>query len=174
MLTQRTEAELLVLFILSSLPDEVTVSEAEEILIAGGELDGMQLNDYIYSLESRSQLYIKQRSTEKYMGITELGQSVVAAFPEKKQLFRVPVNKALRCYKKIVCGIDYRIDLIKTDGGTNVRFEMLLAGTPYFSTTMFFAKSTEALKVYNRIDDDPEKFYNGVMTVATGEIEYLG
>ena len=177
MLIQKQEAELLALFIFSSLPDEVTLSEAREILLASGELDKMETDVYISELESRSQIYIKPQGTnstaEKYVGITELGQSTVSAFKDKKTLFRAAVNKSLRQYKKIVCGIDYRIDLIKAHGGANVKFEMLVAGKTYFSTTLFFAKSMDALKVYNRLDDDPESFYNGVMTVATGEIDYL-
>ncbi|MBE6703777.1 MAG: DUF4364 family protein [Ruminococcaceae bacterium] len=173
MLTQRSEAELLALLVFSSLPDEVTFAEAQEILLACGELDKMNITEYIYGLESGGHIYIKDRKNEKYVGMTESGQLVAAAFAEKKQLFRSPLNKSLRCYKKIVCGIDYRIDLVKTNGGSNVKFEMCMAGKTYFSTTMFFAKSMEALKVYNRLDDDPETFYNGVMTVATGEIGYL-
>ncbi len=173
MLTNRTEAELLAIFVFSSLPDEVTLSEAEEILLASGELDKMNIDEYIVSLEQSNQIYIKPRANEKYVGITETGLLVVSAFAEKKQLFRIPINKAVRCYKKIVCGVDYRIDLVKAGSGSNVVFEMRMAGKTYFSTTLFFAKSMEALKVYNRIDNDPEAFYNGVMTVATGEIEYL-
>lgn len=177
MLIQKQDAELLALFIFSSLPDEVTRSEAREILLACGELNKMEIDGYISELESRSQIYIKSRNNntaaEKYVGITELGTAVVAAFGDKKPLFRGAVNKSLRCYKKIVCGVDYRIDLAKTNGGSNVKFEMLVAGKLYFSTTLFFAKSMDALKVYNRLDDDPESFYNSVMTVATGEIDYL-
>ena len=83
--------------------------------------------------------------------MTESGQLVAAAFAEKKQLFRSPLNKSLRCYKKIVCGIDYRIDLVKTNGGSNVKFEMCMAGKTYFSTTMFFAKSMEALTLGSHV-----------------------
>ncbi len=173
MLIQRSDAELLALLIFASLPDDVTFTEAQEILLSCGELDKMNITEYIYGLESGRHIYIKDVSNEKYVGMTESGQTVASAFAEKKRLFRSPINKALRCYKKIVCGIDYRIDLVKTGGGSNVKFEMLMAGKTYFSTTLFFAKSMEALKVYNRLDDDPETFYNGVMTVATGEIEYL-
>ena len=173
MLNHRTEAELLAIFIFSSLPDEVTLSEAEEILLASGELDRMKIDEYIESLEEGGQIYIKPRYNEKYVGITDSGQLVVSTFADKKPLFRIPINKSLRCYKKIVCGIDYKIDLEKVNGGSNVCFEMRMAGKTYFSTTLFFAKSMEALQVYNRIDNDPEAFYNGVMTVATGKIEYL-
>lgn len=173
MLTNKTEAELLAIFVFSSLPDEVTLSEAEEILLASGELDRMSIDEYIASLEHNNHIYIKPRANEKYVGITETGLLVVSAFAEKKQLFRIPINRAVRCYKKIVCGVDYRIDLVKSGSGSNVVFEMRMAGKTYFSTTLFFAKSMEALKVYNRIDNDPEAFYNGVMTVATGDIEYL-
>ncbi len=173
MLTQRNEAELLVLFIFSSLPDEVTFAEAEEILLSSGELDKMKINEYISGLEQGMQIYVKSAHNEKYVGITESGQLVVSAFSEKRHLFRSPINKAMRCYKRIVCGIDYRIELVKTSGGSNVKFEMHMAGKTYFSTTLFFAKSMDALKVYNRLDDDPETFYNGIMTVATGEIGYL-
>lgn len=173
MLNHRTEAELLAIFIFSSLPDEVTLSEAEEILLASGELDRMRIAECIESLENSGQIYIKPRYNEKYVGISDSGQLVVSAFADKKPLFRIPINKSLRCYKKIVCGIDYKIDLVKVSGGSNVNFEMRMAGKTYFSTSLFFAKSMEALQVYNRIDNDPEAFYNGVMTVATGKIEYL-
>ena len=173
MLINRSEAELLALFIFSSLPDEVTLSEAEEILLASGELDKMEIPVYIDSMLGNMQIYIKSRNNEKYVGLTEKGQMVVSVFSDKKAHFRVPVNRALRLYKKIVCGIDYKIELVKVAGGSNVEFEMRMAGKTYFSTTLFFAKSMEALKVYNRIDNDPEAFYNGVLTVATGEIGYL-
>jgi len=173
LLTQRNDAELLVLFVFSSLPDEVTLSEAQEILLATGELDRMEIPEYIEELSGRSQIYIKQRNSENYIGITSIGQSVLSAFSDKKPHFRGALNKALRCYKKIVCGIDYRIELTKTKGGSNVSFEMLVGGKSYFSANMFFAKSLDALKVYNRLDDDPEGFYNGTMTVATGDIDYL-
>lgn len=173
MLNHRTEAELLAIFIFSSLPDEVTLYEAEEILLASGELDGMKIDEYIDSLSNSGQIYVKSRYNEKYVGITETGQLVISAFSDKKQHFRIPINKALRCYKKIVCGIDYKIGLEKVNGGSNVSFEMQMAGKVYFSTKLFFAKSAEALQVYNRLDNDPEAFYNGVMTVATGKIEYL-
>ncbi len=174
MLTNRNEAELLSLFIFSSLPDEVTSSEAADILLSCGELDKMKIDDYICSLIERGQIYSKFSDGDNYVGISETGQLVVSAFSEKKQLFRVPVNKALRRYKKIVCGIDYRIDLVKCDGGSNVKFEMLMSGKKYFSTTLFFSNSNDALQVYNRLDNDPESFYIGVMTVATGDIDYLG
>ncbi|MBR3996220.1 MAG: DUF4364 family protein [Clostridia bacterium] len=170
---QRTDAELTALFIFSSLPDEVTLSEAEEILLSCDGFDRMEIDGYISELEKRGNIYIKQANNEKYVGITELGQSVVSAFSEKKPLYRSTVNKAMRHYKKIVCGIDYRIDLMPSAGGSKVSFDMLLNGKIYFSTSLFFTKSMDALKVYNRMDNDPEGFYNGVMTVATGEIDYL-
>ena len=170
---QRTEAELLALFIFSSLPDEVTMSEASEILLSCDSFDKMEIDEYISELEKRGHIYIKLGNNEKYVGITGLGQSVLKAFEEKKPLYRNAVNKAMRHYKKIVCGIDYRIDLQQACGGSKVSFEMLLNGKSYFSTTLFFAKSMDALSVYNRMDNDPESFYNGVMTVATGEIDYL-
>lgn len=170
---QRTDAEFTALFIFSSLPDEVTLTEAEEILLSCDSFDKMEIDDYITELEKRGHIYIKQANNEKYVGITELGLSVASAFSEKKHLYRSAVNKAMRHYKKIVCGIDYRIDLAPFAGGSKVSFEMLLNGKAYFSTSLFFTKSMDALKVYNRMDNDPEAFYNGVMTVATGEIDYL-
>lgn len=177
MLIQRQEAEMLTLFIISSLPDEVTLSEAREILLSSGELDRMEIDGYLSDLSRRGQIYIKQGNgtlrQEKYVGITESGKDVAAALSERKPPFRACINKALRQYKKIVCGIDYRIDLVKVVGGSNVEFQMLLSGKTYFSTTLFFSKSMDALRVYNRLDNDPESFYNGVMTVATGEIGYL-
>lgn len=177
MLIQRQEAEMLTLFIISSLPDEVTMSEAREILLAGQELDRMEIDGYLQGLAQRGQIYIKHGSgplkNEKYVGITETGKSVVAALSERKLPFRACINRALRHYKKIVCGIDYRIELVKVAGGSNVEFQMLLSGKTYFSTTLFFSKSMDALKVYNRLDDDPEGFYNGVMTVATGDVGYM-
>lgn len=176
MLIQKQEAELLALFVFSELPDEVTLAEAREILLACGELDKMQIDTYLSDLESAGQIYVKKGGSamsESYTAISEVGHSIVSALKEKKPLFRGAINRSLRRYKKIVCGIDYRLDLESVSGGSNVKFEMLVAGKTYFSTTLFFRKSMDALKVYNRIDNDPDAFYNGVMTVATGEIGYL-
>ncbi len=181
MLKNSADSEMLVLFIFSELPDEVTLSEAREILLASEELDNMQIDSFISELEKSKQIYIgtdtvsdaKKIPGEKYVAITGLGAAIAETLGEQKKIFRTAINKAIRRYKKIACGIDYRIDIATVSGGSNVKFDVLVNGKIYFTSTMFFAKSAEALRVYNRIDNDPEAFYNGVMTVATGEIDYI-
>ena len=73
MLIQKQEAELLALFVFSELPDEVTLAEAREILLACGELDKMQIDTYLSDLESAGQIYVKK-------GGSALSESYTANF----------------------------------------------------------------------------------------------
>lgn len=186
MLNNKSEAQMLALFVISELPDEVTVSELRSILLSTAELDQMEIDEYLENLEKAGQIYTtvqesgsarydaaRDESGEKYVGITPLGMELVSTLESRKSLCKSAVNRAMRQYKKLTCGIDYKIDLEPCEGGSYVRFEMLVGGKLYFSTSLFFAKSREALEVYNRMDDDPEGFYNGFLTVATGSIDYL-
>lgn len=173
MLTNKTEAQMLVLFIMSELTEEVSMQNLRSILLASDEISQMNLDEYIYELSQNNQIYITKEEHTEYCGITDAGQETVNVFPERKQYFRSAINKAMRSYKKLVCGVEYKIDTEKVGDGTNVTFSVIISGKCYFTTTMFFAKAKEALEVYNRMDNSPEDFYNGFLTVATGEIDYL-
>ncbi len=186
MLNNQSEAQMLALFVISELPDEVTASELRSILLSSAELEPMEIDTYLENLEKAGQIYFtsqeskaapydaaKAESTEKYVGITPLGIELVQNLESRKSLCRSAINRAMRQYKKLTCGIDYKISLEQVPGGSYVHFEMLVGDKRYFSTSLFFAKSREALEVYNRMDDDPEGFYSGFLTVATGSIDYL-
>ena len=186
MINNQSEAQMLALFIIDELPDEVTSSELRSILIACGELNAMEIDQYVESLEKAGQIYSADRDGEisgssktenskgeNYIGITDLGAELVKTLEHRKSLCRSAINRAMREYKKLTCGIDYKINLEQAEGGSYVKFEMFAGGKLYFATSLFFAKSREALEVYNRMDDDPESFYNGFLTVATGSIDYL-
>ncbi len=177
---------MLALFIISELPDEVSLSELRSILVSCGELEPMDIDGYISSLSESGQIYITddavtsaryeasaEKTSEHYVGITQSGEAVVSAFSKEKALCGNAINRALRMYKKLTCGIEYKISLEKADGGSYVRFEMFVNERLYFSTALFFANAHEALVVCNRMDSNPDAFYNGFLTVATGEVEYL-
>lgn len=173
MLTDKTEAKMLVLFIISELPEEVSMQNLRSILLSSDEIMQMNLDEYLFELAQSNQIYITKADNTEYCGITAAGQETVNLFSERKQYLRSFINKAMRQYKKLVCGVEYKIDMEKSDDGTNVTFSVIISGKCYFTTTMFFTKAKEALEVYNRMDNSPEDFYNGFLTVATGEIDYL-
>ncbi len=173
MLTDKTEAKMLVLFIISEFSEEVSMQNLRLILLSSDEISQMELDEYIFELAQSNQIYITKADGTEYCGITPEGQESVNVFSEKKQYLRSAINKALRQYKKLVCGIEYKVAMEKVDDGTNVTFSVIISDKCYFTTTMFFAKAKEALEVYNRMDNSPEDFYNGFLTVATGKIDYL-
>lgn len=181
-----SEAQLLVLFIISELPDEASLSELCSILVSCGELEPMDIGTYIDSLSASGHILIsdstpsqarhdaaRESSPEKYVSITDTGMSVAEAFSAEKQLCRSAINRALRQYKKLTCGIEYNIKLEKAKGGSYVHFEMLINEKSHFRTALFFADSAGALAVYNRMDENPDAFYARFLTVATGEVEYM-
>lgn len=173
MLSEKSEAQMLVLFIINELPEEITMQNLRSVLLSSGELEQMNLDEYISSLSQNGQIYITKENTTQYCGITPEGQETVNIFIDKKQYMKSAINRAMREYKKLVCGVEYKIGMEKAAGGTNVTFSVIISGKCYFTTTMFFVKPREATEVYNRMDNSPEDFYNGFLTVATGEIDYL-
>lgn len=185
MINSKSEAQMLALFIIDELPDAVTLSELYEILISSTELSPMDVPQYVENLLDSGQIYIEDSSNsarydaaksslyEKYVGITEMGRELVWTLSAKKSLLRGAINRAMRHYKKLILGIEYKIEMEKAKDGSYVHFKMYISDKLYFSTSLFFAKSSEALAVYDRMDDDPEAFYSGFLTVASGSIDYL-
>ncbi len=180
------EAQLLVLFIISELPDEASLTELRSILVSCGEFEPMDIDGYIDVLSGNGHIALSdsapakarydagaEDTPERYVSITPRGEAVTEAFSAEKQLCKGAINKALRQYKKLTCGIEYIISLEKTVGGAYVHFEMLINEKSYFKTSLFFADSHKALAVYNRMDENPDAIYNGFLTVATGDVEYL-
>lgn len=191
MFREKSDAQMLALFIISELSDEVTLPELQSILVASAEIDPMQVKEYIEELGSSGQIYITKENERDelpnakydaridsypldcYTGITQAGIAAVQALSDKKVLFKGAINRALREYKRLLCGIEYRISIENEKGGSYVKFSMFVSGTLYFDTSLFFTRAKDALEVYRRMDDDPEGFYNGFLTVATGRIDYL-
>lgn len=179
-------AQLLVLFIISELPDEASLAELCSILVSCGELEPMEIDTYINTLSERGHIRITESASpvsrhdaaldtpsERYVSITPTGEDAAYAFSAEKQLCKNAINKALRQYKKLTCGIEYNINLEKAQGGSYVHFEMLINEKSHFRTSLFFADSQRALSVYNRMDENPDAFYARFLTVATGEVEYM-
>ena len=186
MIINKSEAQMIALFIIDELPDEVTLSELEEILVSSEVFEPIDVPQHIESLLKAGHIYIsggneknarydaaKDILSRKYAGITETGRELVWTLSAKKTLCQSAINKAMRCYKKLILGIEYKIDMEVQKDGSYVHFKMYLSEKLYFSTSLFFAKSSEALAVYERMDDDPDAFYNGFLTVASGNIDYL-
>ena len=176
---------MLALFIIDELPDRVTLTELQQILVASTALEPMEICEYIENLVRGGHVYIsddaegarydakKTATPEQYAGITEQGRELVWTLSAKKSLCRTAINKSMREYKRLICGIEYKIDMEPVQDGSYVHFKMYLCDRLYFSTSLFFAKSSEALSVYDRMDNSPEAFYNGFLTVASGDIDYL-
>ena len=159
------EASMLTLFILSDLPDEVTAEEAQSIVLASGEVEPMTVRIGIEELEAAGLV----RTRDGFLTVTQAGQETASSMADKKKLCRAAIHRAMREYKRLTCGIDYRLSMENGDGGTFLRFSVYVGDKRYFDTSLFFAKASEALAVYNRMDEDPERFYKGFLTVATGE-----
>lgn len=159
------EASMLTLFILSDLPDEVTVEEAQSIVLASGEVEPMAVAGGIEQLEKAGLVAVR----DGFLSVTRAGQETASSMEDKKKLCRSAIHRAMREYKRLTCGIDYRLSTENAHGGSFVHFSVYVGELKYFETSLFFAKASEALAVYNRMDEDPERFYKGFLTVATGE-----
>ena len=166
MFRERSDAQMLALFIISELSDEVTLPELQSILVASAEIDPMQVKEYIEELGSSGQIYITKENERDelpnakydaridsyhldcYTGITQAGLAAVQALSDKKVLFKGAINRAPREYKRLLCGIEYRISIENEKGGSYVKFSMFVSGTLYFDTSLFFTRAKDALEVY--------------------------
>jgi hypothetical protein len=165
--------EILALLIFSLLPEEITETEARTILLESEEFDHISAGECITELIGRGNLYKEEGESGVLIGLTELGETAAEAFTEERKHYSHAINKALRAYRRLITGIEYRIGLSREGNGSYVSFERLDFGEQKLFLRLFFDKSGEALEAYNRMDSDPDAFYKGYVTVATGKIDFL-
>ena len=170
---RNSRPEILALLIFALLPEEVTETEAQTILLESEEFDFISAGECITGLIVRGNLYKEEGESGVLIGITELGETAAEAFSEERTHYSHAINKALRAYRRLVTGIEYRIGMSCEGNGSYVSFERLDFGEQRLYLRLFFDKSNEALEAYNRMDSDPDAFYKGYVTVATGKIDFL-
>ena len=175
MTNSKNDSAITALLIFSSLPEEVSLSDAEAILTESGAADQFSASACIEDLCSKGHLYIEEGTDgTKHLGLTELGDRISQALSDKKDSYSDTICAALRAHRRLTTGIEFRVSLRRADGdGSYVRFEKLKDGALLFSTEIFFEKSSDALGAHNRMNADPDSFFSGFMTVVTGDIGYL-
>ncbi len=185
MLKDNLEASLLSLFVLESLPGACSDEQLREILISSGEIEQLSVDGIISSLFENGSIaeslhtHAKydaelQNSGKKAIVITEQGRAVLSAMADKREFYQSAINRALRYYKKIMYGAQYRIYSEKESGGVRVYFSLLMGDICVFETSLLFSSAAEAKEVLERMENDPDAVYRGFMTVSTGKIEFLG
>lgn len=161
-------AELAALFIFSTLPEELTRTQAESVLIDSGEFDCIAASETIDELARRGSLYIAEDGS---VGISELGEDALQAFEDKRECYLSAINRAVRAYRRIMTGVEYKIDLSAAEnGGSLVIFERLDDGVQRLYLKLYFDKSADALAAYNLIDRDPDSAFERLVAVSSGRI----
>jgi len=176
MLSNINEIKVMILYLFSSIDEEMEKSIADGVVSATemvNMLDYVGILDELVLLEL---IYKREKDGTVFFGITENGREV-ALEAEKLYLMKSEREKAikaaLRYYEAVKTGVRYYTDMEQTESGFTVHYKVTLNGKPVLETNAFFDNREAAINARNNCETRPQVISNNMMAVLTGDIGFM-
>ena len=177
MIDNKDQAKILMLYIFKEFDVEIDAGDAQASILATEEIPVLEYETCLGELIDAGHLMYYESEGKHYCGITELGKETIAELIEfiPKSTRELAIGRAIRQFKFIQSGkMYYHKYEACEDGGAYITCGLKDRKRTLMETRIYFADDAEAEQAYRTSKEKPEMVYNGLLTVITGKIDYLG